>query len=41
MFIKRKRPETDDFAIQKYPVVKKEYFGEISVFQEIFYKQTS
>ena len=33
--MKRERPETDDFAIKKYLVVKEKFFVEISIFQEI------
>ena len=29
--LKRERPETDDFAIKTYLVVKKKYFVEISI----------
>ena len=32
MFLKREWPETEDFAIKKYLVVKKKYY---SIFQEI------
>ena len=35
MFLKRERPETVDFVIKKYMAVKKKYFVEISLFQEI------
>ena len=29
MFLKRERPETDDFAIQKYLAVKEKYFLQV------------
>ena len=32
MFLNRERPETDDFAIKKYLVVKEKYLVEISIF---------
>ena len=32
MFLNRERPETDDFAIKKYLVVKKKFVGEILIF---------
>ena len=35
MFLNRKNPETDDFAIKTYLVVKERYLVEISIFQEI------
>ena len=33
--LKRERPETDDFAITKYWVVKEKYLVNIVIFQEI------
>ena len=35
MFLKRERPETDDFEIKEYLVVKEKYLVNISLFQEI------
>ena len=35
MFLNRKNPETDDFAIKTYLFVKEIYLVEISIFQEI------
>ena len=35
MFLKRERPETDDFEIKEYLVVKEKYLANISLFQEI------
>ena len=35
MFLKRESPETDDFAIKKYLVVKEKYLVEISIFQKM------
>ena len=36
MFLKRERPETDDFVIKKISaVVKEKYLVEVSSFQEI------
>ena len=34
----REKPETDDFAIQNYLVMKEKYLVEISIFQEIMWK---
>ena len=35
IIFKREKPETDDFAINKYLVVKETYLVEISLFKEI------
>ena len=35
MFLKRERPETDDFAIKRYLVVKENFLIEISIFEKI------
>ena len=35
MFLKRERPNTDDFVIKKYLVVREKYLVETILFQEI------
>ena len=35
MFLKREKPETDDFCRKKYLFMKEKYLVEISIFQEI------